>query len=70
MLHKRRAEKVPKPLPQRALLSNKREQITTELYNRTPEQYSSASGPGVSGPQQLAVGNFFVGIVSKGNEDK
>lgn len=70
MLHKCEAEKVPKTLHKRVLLLNKREQITTELYNRTPEQYLLAWGAGVSGPQQSVVGNFFVGIVSKSNWDK
>lgn len=40
--HKCKAEKIPEPLPQRAILLNKKAQIITELYKRTPEQYSSA----------------------------
>lgn len=56
MRHKCKAERVPESMPQRA---NKRAQIITELYKRTPEQYSSAWGAGVSGPQQSVVGNFL-----------
>lgn len=64
------SRKIPESLPQRAMSLNKKAQIITELYKRTPEQYSSAWRAGISGPQQSVVGNFFVGIVSKGNEDK
>lgn len=70
MQHKCKAEKGSESLSQRAIPLNKRAQIITELYKRAPEQYSSAWRAGISGPQQSVVGKFFVGIVSKGNEDK